>query len=365
MTDTTETEIETEMSETTAADPSVRHVPLHSLWLEHDRWVNPRTIILDDEVSKLAESVADRGILIPLAVVQVRTPTGDVINLVLDGQQRCLAARKVLSQDALIPVLDARPGIIEELTWEISDQLLAIALDIGIRRTELSSYELCETAERLRNRQMPGTEISRMIGKSESWVSRMCKARLSATSALLLRWKHGEITDEQFKDLASEKDAAVQNANAKAVVEARKGGDRAEARLLAKESGAKAKASAKAEPRPSREPSKDKAPPASDKAKAKRTEQADLPNVAPDAPEPPKAVPLPKATLEDIVAMAAQRPPVHDYVRGVMDMAAAALGKLDMSAMAKPWAQYISRLGGTGKAAKPAKASKKGKKGKK
>jgi ParB-like chromosome segregation protein Spo0J len=349
---------DTEIAQTSR---DVRMVPLKTLWLEHDKWVNPRTIISEAEIASIATSVKDKGILVPLAVVQVRTPTGDIINLVIDGQQRCLAGRRELTEDALIPVRDVRDGIIEELTWAISDELLALALDIGIRRTPLSSYELCETAERLRGRNRTGTEIARMINRSESWVSRMCKARLSASQPLLARWRRGELTDEQFKDLASEKDPAQQAANAKQVVEARKGGNKGEARMLAREAGAKAKAS-KAENKPDPKPTKAKPAVAAAEPKgkpARSSEQAELP-IAPAAPPaPPKMVPLPKAVIEDIVAMASRRPPVHDYVRGVIDMATAVIGGKDLATFAKPWAQYVSRLGGTTSApAKPAKKPK-------
>lgn len=352
----TETETETE-TETAPYSADVRMVPLKTLWLEHDKWTNPRTIISETEVASLAVSVSEKGILVPLAVVQVRTPTGDVINLVLDGQQRCLAARRSLSEDAIVPVRDARDGVIEELTWEISDELLALALDIGIRRTPLSSYELCETAERLRGRNRTGTAVARMINRSESWVSRMCKARLNASQPLLARWRRGELTDEQFKELASEKDPAQQAANAKQVVEARTTGAKGEARMLAREAGAKAKAT-KAENKPAPKPAKGK-PAVDPKGKpARAPEQTEL-SVAPAAPpSPPKMVPLPKAVIEDIVAMAARRPPVHDYVRGVIDMATAAVGGKDLATFGKPWAQYVSRLGGTTSPAKPAKPAK-------
>jgi hypothetical protein len=48
--------------------------------------------------------------------------------------------------------------------------------------------------------------------------------------------------------------------------------------------------------------------------------------------------------------MGEKRAPVHDYVRGVIDMAAAVLGQKDLANFAKPWAQYVSRIGGTGSA---------------
>jgi len=355
------------------ADSPAAYVPLASLWLEHDKWVNPRTIINENEVAALAMSVKEHGVLVPLVVVRVRIPNGEAINLVLDGQQRVLASRQVLSQDDPLPVRYAREGVIEDLTWDVSDQLLAIALDVGIRRTALSSYELCETAERLRNRGRTGTEIARMINRSETWVSRMCKARLNATAMVLARWRRGDLTDEQFKDLAQEKDPAEQAAKAKAVVDARKSGDKGEARMLAREGAASAKAKAEREPKHAPKSAKDRAadkPATATKGKTadkRELEQLPMPEVPPPAP-PPKALPMAKVMLEEIVAMGVQRAPVHDYVRGVIDMAAAALGQKDMATLAKPWAQYLSRLGGTGtkkadkagkKAARKAKRAKK------
>ena len=340
-------------------------VPLSSLWLEHPFWVNPRTIIIEDEIASLATSIKEHGILVPPSVAQVMIDTGEVINLVIDGQQRVLASRRVLEADAQVPVsdvvgaipasadIDAGSGVITKLTWETSDQLLAIALDIGIRRTSLSSFELVETAERLRNHGRSGAEISRMIRRSESWVSRFLKARLNATAKVLQQWRRGDLSDEAFKDLAAEKDPEKQVEAAKDVIAARKSGDLTEARTRAKEVAASAK---QRETKPAKE----------DKAKEKDGQTSGKPKPAVSGPQAelpveakPKLVAPSRAVLDDLLTMADKRPPTHDYVRGIMDMAAYAAGVKSPADFSKPWGQYLSRVAGTqGKPDRPAKRKK-------
>jgi ParB/RepB/Spo0J family partition protein len=312
-----------------------RLVPLASLWLDHPKWTNPRTLIDDDKLTELGESIKKDGILDPPHVAQVKV-NGDIINLVIDGQRRGLAAKRVLPKTAMISVIDIVPEVIEDLTWEVSDQLMLKALTIGSKRESLTSYELTEVADRLRHRNRTGADIARALNKSESWVSRMLKARSTATAKLMASWKRNEITDEQFKELAAEKDQAKQADATKEVAEARKTGDKTEARTRAKEVSESAKRTAPAKP--------PKVAKANGKPAAEGP-QVDLWKEPP--PVKPKSTAPSKVVLEEMIGLADKRPPTHDYVKGLMDGVAYALGHKDPGDFGKAWHQYLARLGGT------------------
>jgi hypothetical protein len=228
------------MTTTTAptAITNARFVPLKDLVIEHPLWTNPRTVtgLSDDEIAELGTDIKGRGIQVPLSVQKIwaKSEGGEIINLVLDGQRRYLGARGVLPKDHEVPVTDrtAQPIL---LTPETADELMLDMLAVATKREGLSSVELSEIAERLRNRGRKLSDIAKAIGKNEGWISKILKARSLATPKLLLRWRKGELTDEQFKDLAEVKDKETQETKVDEVIKARQSGDKAEARTIAKE----------------------------------------------------------------------------------------------------------------------------------
>jgi ParB/RepB/Spo0J family partition protein len=331
-----------------------RFVKLSDLRLEHKHWVNPRlkTGLDTESLGELGTDIKTRGIQVPLKVQKIKTPHDMPFDLVLDGQRRVLAAREVLEKDDLVPVIDVTSDPIE-FTAEYADRLLLDMLAVGKQREGLSSFELSEAASRLRDRDRKLSDISKAIGKSESWISKMLKARQGATPSLMLQWRKGEITDEQFKDLAEVKDFHKQNEEAKAIVEARKSGDVAEARVRAKE----IKETARAESKPKQDAAPPPAKPAQGEATYSEAEarafrdaggQIDRPAPKPKAPS--------RAVLDDMLYMADKRPPTADYVKGVMDGVRYACGLMQPDAFSKAWHQYVRRIEG-----QPAKAKGKAK----
>lgn len=328
--------------------PTTLTAPLSSLVLEHKFWANPRTILDDAKLAELAVSIKEYGVLAPLHVARVMD-NGSIIHLVLDGQRRVIAGSRVLAEAQKIPIVYAWPDVIEELTWEVSDQLLTIALNIGNRREALTSFELVETAERLKNRGKNHADIARAVGRSETWVSRMLKARLSATPKLLAAWRRGDMSDEQFKAVASEKDETKQEDAAKEVVAARKSGDKGEARMKAREIQAANK--------PVKPSKADKPKSTNGVRPVVSGEQPDLPLSPP--PAPPKRKTVQPFVLEEMLALAQKRAPVHEYVLGVFDALRYVLGERDLADFSKPWHHYIARLeGAPAKVSKPARAKK-------
>lgn len=348
---------------------AIRYAAFEDLYLEYKFWANPRsqTGLDDTSIKELAESILSgttssgeneeeirtyAGVRVPLEVVMIKS-NGGFINLVIDGQRRYRGVETAgLPPDTLIPVYDLE---IEPVDWtrELADKYLLRALDAVGTRAGLSSFELSESALRLRSSKDEETgkeftlaKISRAIGRSESWVSRILSAREHASAKLLHSWKIGEVTDEQFKDLASVKNSARQRADVDAVVKARAAGDKSTARTLAKEQKLVATAAPKppkADP-PAKATKADatKAPPKG-KPQAVRGPQATLP--IPEQPQPRK--PPSFAVIEDFLGMAAKRPPTHDYVKGLMHGAAWASGLLDASKFGKPWQAYLDRVQGS------------------
>ncbi len=331
---------------------STRWVPLGDLRLEYGCWRNPRefTGLSADDIDTLASSILARttttqdttyaGIKDPLEVVQVAV-NGDIINLVIDGQRRHKAATKAYRGDetVLIPVVDLEEEPIAKLTPELANKYLRTALEMVGTRAGLSSYELSESAMKLRGTKDESTgkeftlaTIATVVGRSESWVSKILKAREAAKPTLLNQWKKGEITDEQFKDLATVKTPAAQAKAAEAVVEARKSGDKAASRTIAKEQKeiVKAKATAKA---------------AKAKGPVVQGEQTEIP-----MPPPRKAVPF--AVIEDLLDQAKRNPPTHEYVKGIMDGVRYANGLVDPAKFSAPWHTYLDHVSGKSAALK-------------
>lgn len=326
---------------------SARTVPLSKLWLEAKGWINPRefTGLLAEDITAMGTSIKSKGIVEPLKVARIKILNGEVADLVVDGQRRFLGAREVLPKDAPIPVVDLVDEPIE-LTEDNIDMLLEKAFTT-LEREGLSSYELTSAALRWKGRGKTGEWIAKRINRSPSWVSKFLKARESASQKLLFQWRKGEITDEQFKDLAEVKDKGEQEQKTKEIVDARKGGDRTEARILAKEfketarNGHNKKAAV--------------VKPAVTGGQMTIDGKEEPPTKAEHKPAAPKRPTPNKLVLEELVAVAEKRPPTADYVKGLIDGVRYALGMIEPSEFSKAWGQYLARIDGSGSKAKPKK----------
>jgi len=311
-------------------------------------WTNPRefTGLAGSEIEALGARIKVTGITAPLLVQQVRVD-GKIVNLVIDGQRRFLGAQSALPKSAELPVVDVNDEVIE-LTPEIADQLTLKALS-SIDREDLSSYELSTVADRMKARGKTLDYIGKAIHRDPSWVSKMLKARSTASKSLLTKWRKGEVTDEQFKELAAVTDQAAQEQGVKEVVDARKTGDKSEARVRAKE--LKERHAAKPEPRPAKPQ-----PVLTPAEGGKQAEMFDAPkkDAKGSGPKPPSRV-----VLGEFLAMADKRPPTADFVKGLFAGVRYALGLLEPDAFGKAWDQYVARLEGRPKPAKKAKAGKK------
>lgn len=355
-----------------------RYARLGDLVLEYKYWANPRshTGLGDDEIKDLADSIMQEsrqvdsdtyaGVRVPLEVVRIAGPNAEIVTLVIDGQRRYKACKLGLGKtfpDALLPVIDLEAEPVE-WTKELADKYLVRALDGVGTRAALSSFELSESAERLRNSRDPSTgkeytlaAIAHAVRRSESWVSKILAARRTATPKLIAMWRKGEITDEQFKDMAAARDPERQAAAAEKVAEARTVGDKGRARTLAKEQrlvASQQKAAAPATPSAGKASGKPSPTPAA--------APAHKPVVSgPQIELPPARKPPNFAVIQDFLGLADERPPTHDYVRGVMDGARWATGLMEADKLAKPVKQYMAMVQGAPPKAKAPKAKPKAK----
>jgi ParB/RepB/Spo0J family partition protein len=281
-------------------------------------FTNPRehTGLEKAAIQELAEDIATRGVQAPLRVRRVIVE-GKVHTVIMDGQRRYLALKLLDKKgDTIVPVYDEESEP-QEFTTEVAAQMLDDALAIGTHRRELSSYELVQSAVRLRSSgSRTNEQIGGSIGKSGSWVSRMLTAIGKAEPDVVSAWRTGKITDEQFKDLAAT-EKAQQAPTLTNVVEMRASGDReaiAEARQAAKMNT------------PAPQP----------KAKAKAAKQAELAITARNdgkkakavAPSPPKPAKPSPARIAEFVELRTTRPSREPYIRGLLDMAAFVVGEI-------------------------------------
>lgn len=352
-----------------AADELVtRWVAVEDLYLDAPNWKNPRTFTGLDRLAlqKLGQSLLDDGPKVPLRVQRVIVTSEEdgepvEINLVIDGQRRTRAAQIACPPGFLLPVVDIISSDAIELTEEIADILLDDSMATSDRE-QLSSFELVEVAAHMKGRGKKGTEIADKVRRSPSWVSKMLAAWEKASDKLRQSFKRGEVTDEMFKDLAASTD---QDKTVGRVLEARAAGDKTEARTRAKEAKVEAKASktkpmdapgpefAPREQREMFDDSRSPLTPAEERALAK-----DAGELA--KPAKPKAPPVAaRAVLEDLLETLQKRPGHSDYIRGLRDATAFALGLNGTEGFAKAFHEYLVRIDGA-PVAKAAK-SKKGK----
>jgi len=405
------TEVIDNEAEALAADEIEARTPrwarLGDLLLDYKHWRNPRSFtgldpdsirLLADDIKRNSKNTEEgllAGINDPLLVVRIQGPKSEIHELVLDGQRRHKAATMAeLGDDALIPVRDREPVPVK-WSQDLARLYLREVLRVVGLREGLSAFELSESAAELRATNDPDTgnittmaAIAATIGRSESWVSKILTARKAASAKLLERWRKGEISEEQFRDLAVSAKGAEQEKQADAVAEARASGDKSGARQSAKERREVARLEAQVK--------RDKAKADKDAAKAQRKAdkeakraakkqgkgkkgpvvagpQADLPLASgpdksapaaasgPDKPAPAAAPTKPKpmqaVIIEDLLVMTAKKPPTHDLVKGVVLGIMVASGRMDMETLPKQWHQYIHHATGT----TPAKPPKKGK----
>lgn len=347
----------------------IRSVPLGALHIEYGLFKNPRTVTglgksdLEEMIGSFKET---DGPLIRPEVIRAKADNEDgFVNVVWDGQRRVLAGLKAYGKSHEIEVIDATGEILDLDDPKVADELEDRALEVGTHRKELSSYELVELA--IRKRDERGKKlgaISEALKRSESWCSKFMTAWDKASDKVKAQWRDGELTDEQFREIAvNVKDADDQESVAKEVIQARESGDIAGAREKVKEIAETAKQK-KAREKREREEAAAKAREDKKAAREAKKNKGKKPVVSGDQQdmfaekkakaEPKKPAAPAKHELESFVEVADKKAPTHDYVKGLFAGVRYALGLIDPDAFAKPYRSYMNKVMGI--AAKSAKS---------
>lgn len=146
----------------------------------------PRTVIAEDKLSELADSIREQGILQPVLVKR----SGDGYELVC-GERRFRAAQKC--------GLEKIPAIVKEIA---EDKLLEWALIENIQRQDLNPIEEAQAYFKLaEDRQLTHEEIAKKVGKDRTTV---------ANSIRLLR-----LPEEAIKELV---EGRIQSGHARALL---------------------------------------------------------------------------------------------------------------------------------------------------
>src|SRR5688572_19728859 len=206
-------------------------------------YANPRShsALGTAEIAELAADIKTRGLQVPILVRRVTVPPGPGRDgfegeheLVIDGQRRYMALKSLYeANEGSDDVQVVGEEEIVEFTSEVATACLSDALAVGVKRAELSSYELASAGMTLKANNKSHPQIAFAVGRSETWVSKILGAYKKATQPVLDAWREGKITDEQFKELAGAGKGAQADVLAE-VLGLRASGDKAGARATAK-----------------------------------------------------------------------------------------------------------------------------------
>jgi hypothetical protein len=186
-----------------------------SLKLQSDTFANPRRAIDREELLELALSIGRHGLLNRLIV----TPTG----LIIGGQRRYLAIGLVHQwRDQLAEFIpEDEHATFQERAISLmrvpvdvrrDADIAGLALADNVLRADLSSFEIaCHVAAMTETRSC--AEVSRLVGKSHTWVSRHRAAYHRSGEALKSAWRDNRIAFDTVLHLSSlpvpDQDAAV------------------------------------------------------------------------------------------------------------------------------------------------------------
>ncbi len=130
------------------AGPGIRYVPITAIVPNPQQ---PRAKLQEDELTELAASIAEHGLLQPVVVTQA----GEGYQLIA-GERRWRAAQQA--------GLETIPAVIKEAT---SQEILELALVENIQRADLNPLEEAAAYRHLKHEyNLTYTEIARRVGKS-------------------------------------------------------------------------------------------------------------------------------------------------------------------------------------------------------
>jgi ParB family chromosome partitioning protein len=132
----------------------VQRIDLSDIEADPDQ---PRRVFDEDKLRSLSESIAAQGVLQPITV---QSKNSDGKHLIIMGERRWRAAQLA----GLLHI----PAIVREATAE----LRAIQLTENVQRADLSTMEIAQAVDQMREAGKKRPEIAKALGWSEAEVSR-------------------------------------------------------------------------------------------------------------------------------------------------------------------------------------------------
>jgi ParB family transcriptional regulator, chromosome partitioning protein len=140
--------------------PGQRRVPTAAL---RPNVRNPRRVFSDNELSELAASIRERGIIQPIVVRPVRG-AADAFEIIA-GERRWRAAQRATLHEVPVVVIEAT-----------DEESLQLAIIENVQRADLNPLEEAEGYRSLiRDFSYSQDDVARMVGKSRSHVANMLR----------------------------------------------------------------------------------------------------------------------------------------------------------------------------------------------
>jgi ParB/RepB/Spo0J family partition protein len=181
---------------------AVRMIPLSELYDDPD---NPREIApAEVEQDGLIDSVRQLGIILALAVRQVKHEDGRTVWAVVDGHRRLMAARAVFGPKAktLIP---CRAVVADD------SKALLMALSANLQRADMNPIDIAKAVGSLVEHKVPTKEIAASTGYKIRWVQNMAAIHLHLSERGKEFLRAGQIGISQATALASQRNKTVQD----------------------------------------------------------------------------------------------------------------------------------------------------------
>lgn len=290
-----------------SAERKTTSMRVDRLLINYKEYINPRTHTgLDKQsIHELADDIKRRGLEDPIVVVPVQD--GDETVYVIRRGQRRLRAVTLLQWKEVDVVLEPVMTYSPKAMFDLAEGSLAA----DARGARITTAEEVAAAQLMLQGGRSQADVGRALNRSKAWMSTMIGAARAATPEVMEAWTKGKIPDEQFKDLASVRKEKQVDALAD-VITLREKGDRSQARQAAK------KVAGRTEPK--------KAVSSGNASPSKRAieEYAKL-----------RRVPV--------------KGPRHPYVRGMLDMAALAIGELSEDRLEGEWRRFLTLIASSSK----------------
>ncbi len=174
----------TPLRERTKAVPGARLIPLTDITPDPEQ---PRKKFDRDKLEELAASIESKGVIEPITVKFVE---GDGKYRIVTGERRYKAAKTVGLKEI--------PCIIKELT---DDETVSFQLVENLQREDLSPVDEAAALRKLLDTGLTQVKVSKLIGKSQSYISQSLKI-LELPESILKQAEKQNLTKEHLVQLS-------------------------------------------------------------------------------------------------------------------------------------------------------------------